>query len=1386
MAELSKNIRRVGGELVSHKRPYGRRLLLPAEVELCNALGLSEDEYWYFEDKRITCNGSRPKGYELIPDIRNELVTTVAGVTKLTALGQVAVSVALAAVGYLLTPKPKAIKAGGSQRTEDAIGNKRFAPQFSFNSLQELAVLGSTVPLVFANRRTENGITYGGVRVNSQLLWSQLVSLGKLQQLKAMALFSLGSIDRTADPKTGKKNPEYEGYAIGDMLLNSYNSSKVALYFSDGSQTNNRLDINDKYSESELQESILSSDPFSIEAPDETGDPTTSKVTSSTRNPSTQTVFGLYAPMPNCNYYRLPYQLIRAPRGSSNPAARDTLRKRKKVEIAKWPIRAGITTASNAGNLNSEILYQILGSKKDADDEAVGRQKVYLKTDESFGYHPHGVQDIDTATSSIRETADTNIAKGESYMIGTAIAKCSEITTSNPWTLDASKHYTFKITEKGSLDNFNNLGLHTNNPLWEENNAKAWDVNGRKIYYQQRGVAPNTEDRQLKDGHEVYLIQRLALGTVTNSRSCWITEIGLKSKVFKRISAANVNSQPDEEALDRAWTDRTQIQLGQMDLFAARMSFFKLQVREAGLSTNANWIDLINTLQNHTGLFAIRGTTDQFQYNSISIAHPNRKQYEYRFKPYPGNYITRNNAKIGQRVNLLSASNNEEHQDIETFSSNGFVVRFAGKEDYVLSIEALSNSEWKLGDPNETFYTGRVETLETSDGLTQWMSNGGAFQIPRSQQWVLDSSYTDHYTSNPDTVIKYVEWEDNDGKYAGHGWGFWWGGESRDSGYWGGPNSGTSRGSGIWPTIIFYNDWIDDGITSRFKASLNAGGGHPNNDPNAFYIDKYDLKLVDETSQKYSVNVQYASGSSGGGSGLKVNLEVWKKTIVGGDDLIAAKWTIDPDNMGVGYHPDDQLKIPATGDFPGIDNLNIYVEKDKENILEENLNPYDVVADWTPYEGDSPSHQNNPEHEICFVNEITTLSEAVQYSDLAYSGIRLNSSKEWTNFTQFSAYFKKGIKVKDLVSGGSDAATNLFPEIAYALLTDSNLGAGDLVGADSVELKDMKIAANYCKKNRYFWDGTITERVNLRDFLYRHAGYCLLDFTIIGGKFSLVPTLPFNTDFSINHGVNIARDKKPLFNEQLSYSGTENYIKALFTDGNINDLKVSFLSPEERQMLKANVLYRKEKENGFPETLSILVSLLKEYDFTYEIFKSRNPYDDAIETFDLSGFCTSEDQAVDFAKYVLKTRKEVDHGLTFKTAPQYVLGLIPGDYFRLVSEATHTSRFRNGAITPDGKVISMNAVTGSHSVYVWKPGTENVESTTINFSSSTSIQSHAGKLFTVKNTTTENRIYKVESLSYAEDGLIEVAGSHAPVNSLDQLIILQGWGSDTHFKIERA
>ena len=163
MDKLQKNIRRPNGDVVSLKRPHGPRLLLPTEIELCNVLGITEDEYWDFVDKTAAYNGTRPKGYELIPDIRCDPISTL---LTSKVLVQIGIAVAAAAVSYLLTPKPKEQKQGGSRRTADAIGNKRFAPQASFDSIQELAILGDAIPLIFANTDEKTG--FGGIRGNSQ------------------------------------------------------------------------------------------------------------------------------------------------------------------------------------------------------------------------------------------------------------------------------------------------------------------------------------------------------------------------------------------------------------------------------------------------------------------------------------------------------------------------------------------------------------------------------------------------------------------------------------------------------------------------------------------------------------------------------------------------------------------------------------------------------------------------------------------------------------------------------------------------------------------------------------------------------------------------------------------------------------------------------------------------------------------------------------------------------------------------------------------------------------------------------------------------------------------------------------------------------------------
>ena len=82
-----------------HRRPSGRRALLPAELELCQAVGLTEEDYWYFIELAEQYNGERSEAYALIPDIKNE-PAVIAGIS-------LAISILTTAAAYLLAPKPQ-------------------------------------------------------------------------------------------------------------------------------------------------------------------------------------------------------------------------------------------------------------------------------------------------------------------------------------------------------------------------------------------------------------------------------------------------------------------------------------------------------------------------------------------------------------------------------------------------------------------------------------------------------------------------------------------------------------------------------------------------------------------------------------------------------------------------------------------------------------------------------------------------------------------------------------------------------------------------------------------------------------------------------------------------------------------------------------------------------------------------------------------------------------------------------------------------------------------------------------------------------------------------------------------------------------------------------
>ena len=152
--------------------------LLPYEKELIKTIGITEEEYRKFAAEVRSRGVVRPAEYEHIPDIVNGLDGGV--VTGI--LINLAISLVLTGVSYLLTPKPKTPEA--SKRSQLDLGSinaaNRFVPSRGFDSLNELADYGSPIPIIFG--RYVKAKKVGGMLVTPKLVWSRMLAMERSNQ----------------------------------------------------------------------------------------------------------------------------------------------------------------------------------------------------------------------------------------------------------------------------------------------------------------------------------------------------------------------------------------------------------------------------------------------------------------------------------------------------------------------------------------------------------------------------------------------------------------------------------------------------------------------------------------------------------------------------------------------------------------------------------------------------------------------------------------------------------------------------------------------------------------------------------------------------------------------------------------------------------------------------------------------------------------------------------------------------------------------------------------------------------------------------------------------------------------------------------------------------
>jgi hypothetical protein len=264
--------------------------MLPSDRYLASLLGLTDEQYLYFKAEVARHAKEQPEP------------AVVAGVETIIAIALSVIGIGFQIASSLLKPSAPTQGSGGrpaqlqARNRSDApiTNNQRYTPRYGFDSTQDITTLGSTIPLVYALREAISGTTYGGVRVSTPMLWSQIYSLGGSQLLRAIFMIGEGPIGGI-DPKNfAAGGNTLASYDFGNSTANSAGSRLTVYGRVDGGLTT-RITSGDQIfgraagTDVGNAQNAGGSDVFMVRR----GSSWAADFSSATR-PNNQTVFGVY------------------------------------------------------------------------------------------------------------------------------------------------------------------------------------------------------------------------------------------------------------------------------------------------------------------------------------------------------------------------------------------------------------------------------------------------------------------------------------------------------------------------------------------------------------------------------------------------------------------------------------------------------------------------------------------------------------------------------------------------------------------------------------------------------------------------------------------------------------------------------------------------------------------------------------------------------------------------------------------------------------------------------------------------------------------------------------------------------------------------------------
>jgi hypothetical protein len=387
------------------------------------------------------------------------------------------------------------------------------------------------------------------------------------------------------------------------------------------------------------------------------------------------------------------------------------------------------------------------------------------------------------------------------------------------------------------------------------------------------------------------------------------------------------------------------------------------------------------------------------------------------------------------------------------------------------------------------------------------------------------------------------------------------------------------------------------------------------------------------------------------------------------------------------------------------------------------------------------------------------------YDGLSLLGFNAYSGQGIQDLRSISVFVQKGKMVRRLRGDGTypdapDGSSSYAPDIFLDTILDGQNGIGRFAKVGGVDLQGLVLAKRFCRQNGLFMDGVIAEQTPWRQFWAEVAPFSLLELGRVGGRETLVPAIPCNSDGTITREVTIT---------------------ALFNQGNIleDSYKEEFIDfGSNVQDLIASVIYRDTETDGvFPRNRSV------------EVSRADVTETNAVrQTFDISQYVTNRSQAILFGKLLCNQRRHIRRAIEFSTFPTDSV-IEPGSYIYVAIGQNQWDQVTTGMVeaggvlnTPIGQVPNGSGLKA----LVYQSGSDviQVDSVTVTDGTASALAPYVGRLFVLGATITRKRVFRVTEVQMDEEGEVSVrAIEHPCVQSDGRTLSLIAQFADSGFTV---